>query len=149
MENPLDRFPLYEDAFNFLCHELIASGAYRTVYTCRFNPDLVIKVERQMEWREFSNVKEMAFWCDNQYYEPVAKWLAPCEYMSPGGWLLAQRRVTPLTPQQIKELPEQLPAFLTDIKHQNFGMLDGRLVCVDYASVLLHPSVKMRKVTWL
>lgn len=146
--NPLDRYPLYLDAFNLLCDRKIGGGTFRDVFECRMDRSLVVKVETATQWRCFSNVKEMQFWQDNQHYKAVADWLAPCVYLSPDGRIMCQRRVTPLTEQQKKELPEKIPSFLTDLKYGNFGMLDGRLVCVDYASVISNPSVKLRKADW-
>lgn len=136
---------VYEDAFNLLCGELLGSGAHRKVFACKLRPDLVVKVE-EADNRYFANVHEMKFWCDNQYYTKVAQWLAPCEYLSPDGRLLLQKRVAPLGPDE--KLPSKLPAFLTDLKRSNFGRIGKRLVCVDYAMVLGHPSVRERRVNW-
>jgi hypothetical protein len=54
----------------------------------------------------------------------------------------------------VKDLPEEIPGFLTDTKPENFGWVyEGtarRLVCVDYA--LVKPGkldMKHRKVIWL
>lgn len=135
----------FEDAFNFLCQgNVLGQGVHRKVFACRFRPDLVIKVEDNgdLEHRSFMNVKEMDFWSYWSEYEPVKKWLAPCEYLSPDGRLMAQRRVDPI-PQGYK-MPDKLPAFLTDHKESNFGLLEGRLVCVDYGTHLLAPNIRLK-----
>lgn len=139
--------PAFEDAFNLLCGAKLGSGIHRDVFECRLRPDLVVKVEQQNEWRYFSNVHEMKFWDDNQHYKKVADWLAPCEYLSPDGRILLQRKVRIAT--SLDELPKQIPAFLTDIKPCNYGWLEGRLVCVDYAMTVDKANLRLKKVEWI
>lgn len=136
-----------KDALDLLCGKELGAGIHRKVFECRLRPDLVVKVEQEdTPWRSFANAQEMRFWCDYMHCPDVAKWLAPCEFMSPDGRLLLQRKVQPV-PSDYK-LPPRLPEFLTDIKRDNFGLLDGKLVCVDYAMLVLNPSLKMQKVEW-
>lgn len=142
-----DRARTFEDAFNLLCGEKIGSGIHRDVFECRLRPDLVVKVEIEESWRTFANVMEMKFWCDNEHAKGIGEWLAPCEYMSPDGRILLQRRADPVS-RRDTVLPDKLPAFLTDIKPANFGWLAGRLVCVDYALVIDNPSARLKKVEW-
>lgn len=141
----MSRAATFEDAFNLLCGEKLGEGIHRTVYECRVRPDLVVKVESD-EHRYFANVFEDKFWVDHQFYEPIAKWLAPCEYLSPDARILLQRRCRPLHDSDV--LPDKIPAFLTDVKRSNFGWLDGRLVCMDYAMTIPDPSKRLRKVEW-
>lgn len=136
----------FEDAFNLLCHTKLGGGIHRDVFECRIDDKLVVKVETDLPWRFFANVLEMKFWNDNQEYKPVAKWLAPCEYLSPDGLILLQRRCEPLRASD--EVPTKLPGFLTDVKWDNFGWLDGRIVCFDYALNIPSPSVRLRKADW-
>lgn len=139
--------PAFVDGFNLLCGEKIASGYSRDVFECRIRKDLVVKVERNSaDMRTFCNVQEQLNWDQNQYHEKVAKWLAPCRYLSKDGLVLLQVRCEPL-PASYK-VPDKLPAFLTDIKRENFGLLDGRLVCVDYASLIPNYSLRQTKVFW-
>lgn len=139
----LDRFPIYMDAFNLLCGKKLGSGIHRDVFECKLRPDLVVKVETNTDYREFANVREMRFWCDNEHASAVSKWLAPCECLSPDGRILLQKRCEPVPNKY--SLPTQLPVFLTDTKTNNFGILDGRLVCVDYAITINNPSTRLRK----
>lgn len=139
---------IFEDAFNLLCGEKIGSGVFRDVYKCRLRADLVVKVEINEVWRTFANVKEMNFWSDHQNTSAIVEWLAPCDYMSPDGRILLQRKVTPCEPEELEKLPKMLPAFLTDTKFRNFGWLDGRVVCIDYAGTIPNPSLKMVKANW-
>lgn len=138
--------PAFEDAFNLLCGNKIGSGIHRDVFECRLRPDLVVKVEIVETWRYFANVHEMKFWNDNEYRKDITKWLAPCEYLSPDGRILLQRRVDPIGSKT--RLPDKLPAFLTDVKKDNYGLLDGRLVCFDYALSIPNPSTRLKKVDW-
>lgn len=136
----------YEDAFNLLCDKLLGEGIHRKVFECRLRDDLVVKVEAETDWRYFANVLEMRFWNDHEHYKKVADWLAPCEYLSPDGRILLQRKASPIVDRSA--LPEQVPAFLSDLKPENFGMLDGRLVCLDYAMTIPNPSTRLKKVDW-
>ncbi len=135
---------IFADAFNLLCGERINYGAHRTVYHCRLDPTCVVKVEQEAVYTQFANVFEMEFWDQHCDYEPVAKWLAPCHYLSPNGQVLIQTKTTPW----LGPLPEKMPSFLTDLKRENFGNLDGRMVCVDYAATIPNPSVRPRKAEW-
>jgi len=135
---------VYYDTFNLLCGKQLGEGIHRKVFECKLRPELVVKVESS-ERRYFANVLEQRFWNDNQEYKPIAKWLAPCEYLSPDGRLLLQRRAEPA---RVKELPDKMPSFLTDLKVSNFGWLDGRLVCLDYAMTIPNPSARLRKADW-
>lgn len=135
----------FEDAFNLLCGELLGEGIHRKVFECKLRPELVVKVE-QDERRYFANVFEERFWTEHEHYSKVAAWLAPCEFLSPDGRLLLQRRVDPLPSGY--ELPERVPSFVTDMKRSNFGLLDGRLVSVDYSMFLMNPSTRLKKADW-
>lgn len=136
---------IFEDTFNLLCGRKLNAGIHRTVYECRLRADLVVKVETDEDLRSFANVRESLFWGDHEDHSAVARWLAPCEYLSPDGRVLLQRRCEPL---RADDLPDRLPSFLTDIKAENFGWLDGRVVCVDYATTLTTVSTRLVKADW-
>lgn len=136
-----DKFA-FEEAFNVLCGDLIGEGCHRKVFACKVDPGLVVKVETNT--LEFANVNEYQLWqnyCDTD----CGKWLAPCVQLSPYGRILLQRHCDPVRKD---ELPEKMPAFLTDHKLENFGMYEGRLVCFDYATIIVNPSLAMRKAHW-
>ena len=135
----------YKDCFNLLCAKKLGGGIHRDVFECKIRKDLVVKVEGS-DFRYFANVREMSFWDEHQYHEGIAKWLAPCEYLSPDGRVLLQKKATPIARES--DLPERLPSFLTDVKMENFGMLNGRIVCVDYAMYLASVSTRMIKARW-
>ena len=135
----------FEDAFNLLCGDKLGEGIHRTVYACRLRPELVVKVESH-DFRYFANVMENKFWGDHEHYAKVAEWLAPCHYLSPDARVLLQARADPV-PRDYP-MPEQMPAFLSDLKRENFGLIGGRLVCVDYAMTIPSPSVRPKKAYW-
>jgi hypothetical protein len=137
---------VFEDAFNLLCGDKLGEGIHRTVFECRVRPDLVVKAETHQLHRYFANVMEMKFWSDNEHDPNVARWLAPCRYLSPDGRILLQERAESLPASY--RLPARLPAFLTDIKRSNFGLIKRRLVCVDYAYVIVRPAIRPRKAEW-
>jgi hypothetical protein len=141
----VDNSAVFEDAFNMLCGKKLGEGVHREVFECRIRPDLVCKVERG-DARFFANILEDRFY-NLCYFKPAAiKWLAPCEYLSPDGRILLQRRADPI--RSTDKLPDKLPTFLDDIKRENFGYIDGNLVCVDYAFYKEYMDTKLRKVTW-
>lgn len=136
----------FEDAFNLLCGDKLGQGLHRTVYACKLRPDLVVKVEPDEGYRYFANVLEMKFWNDQEHYEKVARWLAPCTHLSPDGRILLQKRVDPLPKDY--QMPTHIPSFLSDLKRENFGILDNMLVCIDYAMTIPNPSIKPKQVYW-
>ncbi len=134
----------FEDAFNLLCGDKIGEGVHRTVFACRLRDDLVVKVETEPAFRYFANVHEMKFWCDADDW--AREWLAPCRYMSPDGRILLQDRCDPV-PRDFA-MPEKMPAFMTDLKRSNFGMMKGELFCVDYAMTIPAYGRRMKKADW-
>lgn len=116
-----------DDFIRLFCGELIAEGVARKVYELVGNPSLVVKVETTQE--TFQNITEWQLWNELQFTE-YGIHLAPCRRISPCGLVLIQERTY--------ELPDVLsltnvPEWLGDVKEENFGILDGRLVCHDYA----------------
>jgi hypothetical protein len=134
----------FEDAFNLLCGTLLGEGVHRKVFACRLRPELVVKVEAEPAFRYFANVHEMKMWNDASPGE--MKWLAPCRYLSPDGRILLQERADPV-PQDY-EMPERMPSFLTDFKRENFGILRGKLVCIDYAILVPSYNSRLKVVHW-
>lgn len=125
----------------------IGTGAYREVYEWLPDTSLVLKVE--MGAKRFSNHAEWALWNDIQHWTADERgWFAPCTDVSDCGIYLLQKRTTPL---RESELPKKVLRCLTDLKPDNFGWLDGRIVCHDYAMNLAHSygiTRHMRKADW-
>lgn len=132
-------------AFNALCGDLLGEGIHRKVFECKIDPTLVVKVETDEVHRSFANVMEHKNWSENELYKPVARWLAPVVSISPCGFVMLQKRVTPL---REGEYPEKLPSFLTDIKPANFGLFEGRVVACDYSFLITTISERLKKAFW-
>lgn len=148
MSDPTDF--MKRELWSLIVGEQLGAGAARTVYAHALDPRLVVKVEdgrgsfqNVIEWQTWEDVKETDF----------AKWFAPCVAISPCGGILVQRRTTPAQTH-----PEKIPAFFTDTKLANFGMLiplhgkkGGQFVAHDYGVSLLNQyglTKRMRKANW-
>lgn len=117
----------------------IGEGAHRRVFTLAQNDDLVIKVEQHQH--DFHNIREWHNWHEIQG-TGLEKWFAPCVAISSNGRFLLQKRTVPVS---IRELPKKVPACLTDKKTPNFGLLDKRVVCHDYAFMIFSFSGRLIK----
>jgi hypothetical protein len=120
---------LYNEARSILLGNRLGEGMSREVFELRTNPAYVIKIETRGQ--SFQNAAEWETW-NWVNGGPLAKWFAPCEFISSCGVLLIQRKVAPL---RDSELPARVPAFLCDLKIENFGLLNGKFVCCDYGTV--------------
>ncbi|NCD07693.1 MAG: hypothetical protein EOL97_16410, partial [Spirochaetia bacterium] len=118
-----------KELFNLLVNKKLGTGVYRTVYDLKYNKDKVIKVANDV-YGEKENAREYILWDDiSNYYPKLKKWFAPCYQYSATGKYLIQDKV--IFPDKTK-YPKQLPAFFTDTKYSNFGLLNGKWVCIDY-----------------
>lgn len=134
------------DTFSLVAGEKIGSGISRAVYVYRPDPTLVVKFEAARE--RFENATEWSLWQHVKDVKRVSRWFAPCVAISDSGAVMLQRRVMTAQP---REYLDKLPAFLTDTKRSNFGILDGRLVCCDYGTHLMLENgmtARMRKAEW-
>lgn len=122
------------------CGDRIGYGMSRTVYRYTFDDTKVIKIENSTN--HFQNVIEWEFWRTNQYYDKLAKWLAPCHYISHSGTFLIMDYAKDI---EIEDIPDKLPSFMTDLKIGNFGMIDGKVVLRDYGTTLSNPSMRLKK----
>lgn len=133
------------DFFYFMCSELLGSGQSRDVYVFAHDPRWVVKIETGSQ--SFSNVREWDLWQDAQHMGPEVKdWLAPCKSISPCGTVLMQRRTKPA-----KVFPDKIPAWMTDTKRTNFGMIGKRFVAHDYGNHLVCNAgltKRLVKVKW-
>lgn len=126
--------------------ECLGEGVSRKVYNFTLNDIYVAKVETDTAFNVKQNLLEWDFWQQNVDNKSVTDWLAPVVAISACGTFLIQRKVTPIPHDY--QLPTHLPAFLNDIKVQNFGLLDGKFVCVDYGMYRVIPNTKMKSVEW-
>lgn len=107
----------------------------------------VVKYEGRFVDGHFQNVAEWEIWTWVRG-TPMQKWFAPCYAISPCGLYLVQARVDPL---RSKEWPKRLPSFLTDLKPENFGMFEGRVVACDYGtgvSAIRSSGARMVPCNW-
>ena len=123
--------------------EKLGEGCYREVFVYRMSPHWVIKYE--FGEKSFSNVGEWEIWQEVKNDKKLARWFAPCIDISFSGSILIQARTEPIT-----KLPKELPDFLADLKPENFGRLNGRIVAHDYGNHALFSkafrSWRLRKV---
>lgn len=120
--------------------DVIGSGMSRTVYEFNIDPTKVVKIETARQ--RFQNVMEWELWNECRECPALAKYLAPCRYISDCGIVLIMDKTQPL---RATEIPKSLPAFLTDHKVENFGLLDGKVVCHDYGFVIKNLSERLKK----
>jgi hypothetical protein len=142
MTEPTDS--VKRDLFHLVCGKVLGAGVARTVYEHAFDPTVVIKVEEGAG--SFQNVAEWQVW-ERIQYTALARWFAPCVAISPNGSVLVQRRT-----RAALNYPDKVPSFFTDIKPENFGMLDGNFVAHDYGYHLMLEngmSKRMKKADWV
>lgn len=139
------------DFFHLICGEKLGRGISREVFRCAFDPTMVFKFEKDagsfqniIEWETWQTVRHTA-----GFKTDYAQYFAPCIGISPCGTILAQKAARKI---DRAELPAELPSFFTDIKQENFGVIDGKIVCIDYGNTLLMTkglNNKKRKADWL
>lgn len=136
------------DFFRVMTGKWLGGGIGRGVYVHGTDPNLVIKIENQSY--SFQNISEWEVWGDlnDMDSDHARKWFAPCHYISPCGVVLIQARTWPLDKARF---PDKMPNFFTDLKYQNFGMFEGRLVSHDYGFhrfISLGATARMRIADW-
>lgn len=134
---------IYKELFDTVCGEELGRGMSRVVYECEINPKLVIKIEQP---GRFQNVREFSNWEDFEFEDEVNQWLAPCYWLSPNGRILVQEKCEPVTRS---ELPDKIPKFITDSRVDNFGKLNGKLVCLDYSFMITNAELVKKKIEWI
>jgi hypothetical protein len=130
------------DWFNLCVGKKLGSGSSRDVYEYLLDGDFVLKIEEGTY--SFKNVLEWQLWLDSEFLE-LKNWLAPIRYISPCGSILMQKRVYPCLPT---DLPDKVPSCLTDLKLENWGWYNGKIVCCDYANHINSYSMKLKKADW-
>jgi hypothetical protein len=136
----------FREIESLLCGKIIDNGAARRVYECRINPKWVVKREIGTSAQ---NVIEAEIWYYVDSDPEISKWLAPVHFASQNGLYLIQSRTTPIAE---RDRPKHLPAFLDcDLKLDNFGWLEDRIVCHDYGTLiagLRRRGTRLVKAKW-
>lgn len=122
----------YDNLLVMLCGKRLGYGISRNVFVYTPDPTKVIKIE--YEEGKYQNVIEHMIWDEIQHHKILHKWFAPVHHISESGRILIQSRTEPV---RVEDIPKKVPHFLTDHKLENFGMLNGQLVCHDYGTTIL------------
>lgn len=142
-------FHLLGDFFDFFCGRWIGSGTSRTVYEFALEKKFVIKIQRQDDEnvRCFQNVNEFEAYFNLKHQHPkLAAFLAPATNISSCGRILMMEQTSPIKDKQ--KMPKSIPAFLSDTKIQNWGILpNGKVVCHDYANTNIFSKINNKMVT--
>jgi len=136
------------DFVTSICGSWIGSGAFRSVYDYNLDNRYVVKIEplstncnlvEHMIWNEVSYLRGKLAW--------VKDWFAPCSWISPNGKILIMRKTKQI---ESRDKPEKVPAFLWDVKDDNFGWIGKKFVCHDYGQFynFIHYKKKMNKTKW-
>lgn len=136
----------YEDLKELLFGEMLGVGIHRKVGV--YKPDKRFVIKCAIECPNI-NVLEDEIWMMVKDTS-IAKWFAPCTAISPCGIFLIQERVEK---KPKSEYPKLVPSFFGDLKYSNFGWLNGKFVCCDYAGFILSSmshkwNGKMIKADW-
>lgn len=116
------------DFFLAFVGDKLGDGIAREVFIVKQDPSLVAKIE--LGNKEFQNYAEYQIWQAAPAW--ARKWLAPVRYISPYGHVLIQERCYPLLDNS--KLPKRVPDFLADLHPNNWGLLKGKPVVLDYGS---------------
>lgn len=140
--------PSAQDMFDMLCGKFLGEGCFREVFEFRLDPEYVIKFETRGEC--FANATEWQIWNRVCEWDSDDKnWFAPCWAISPRGDWLIQKRTKPVA---TKDLPERVPNCFTDLKDDNWGWLEDRVVCHDYSCHLMVEKAmngRLKKADWI
>ncbi len=153
----LHGWPLVESKFNdntlqrdlimLMLGEHIGKGSFREVFRMQHDSQMVAKIE--LTGSSFHNVYEWQTWKRLEAIKsPAKKWFAPCVDISPNGAVLLQRFAEDVLDT---ELPEEVPAFFTDMAPRNWGRYKKQIVCRDYGYTRLldiGAQAPMRKAEW-
>lgn len=115
---------------------IIGSGVSRNVYRPDHEPKVVYKVEKKDSF-SFQNVKEYLI-CDELQYTAVYSMFAKILAISEDGGIVVQEYARDVTDEEYERwLDGKCPWFVTDIKKDNVGVINGKVVIRDYGSSIL------------
>jgi hypothetical protein len=102
----------------------LGEGRQREVFVHPDDPALVVK--RAINSTSYNRAEARN--CKIVMAAGLADWIAPVVALSNCGRFLTMRRAEPYT----GEFPRQVPQCFRDLHRGNIGMLEGRVVFVDY-----------------
>lgn len=112
---------------------MLRAGSSRWVF---LTPRWAIKVPRPMGWRRFLTGL-LANMDERTVSRSGAVALCPVVWAVPGGWLIVMPRTRPLTDVEAGQLDYcghmEGTGADWEAKASSFGILNGRVVCIDYA----------------
>lgn len=132
--------PMAKEILEAVVGPMIANGTSRSVFSCKYDSNVVLKFQKSYGQQ---NAMEAHVWERYRNDPRVSRWLAPIYSRSSNNRVIVQARTMPLVSR-----PRKLPAFLNDHKVQNYGILNGRVVCHDYGIISLVGSTKLEPVQW-
>lgn len=142
----------WRDGLTLFAGANLGSGITRDVYECALDVTCIVKCERNGGNIRFQNVNEWRTWQAVKDCKGIAKWFAPCEAISYAGLWLVQKRTQPISLDEIKRRLPRVPAFFLDLKAENWGTFEGRIVCHDYGLLSTRAAAlkagAMRKADW-
>lgn len=101
-------------------------------FTCQwdhFLRGLIANMDEGQTWK----------WNSGPYNKGTSYLLCPVVWFSWGGWILVMKKAKPLTVEQWKEntyhIDQHKEHFPGDDTVSNYGIYEGRLVKIDYASL--------------
>lgn len=139
---------LLADFSDFFCGDCLGKGSARNVYEFRLNPKLVIKIDTT---KDFHNVAEWDNYTNIVHFHPkMARWFAKPFNISSCGRVLLMERTELGLKLDSKLLPKEIPAFFMDFKVENWGILNGKAVCHDYANLRMFKEINttLMKPKW-
>lgn len=130
---------LNESILDLCMGRKIGSGYSRDVYEWLPDTTKVLKVAREDNLFRgvAANIAEFELWervREGEFYNNAKQWLAPVHLISNDGKAMLQSRTEPV---RTCELPAKIPVWITDVKQNNVGWLDGKIVFHDYAMNLI------------
>lgn len=132
---------------NFFLGDYLGCGTSRYVFENRRDKKTVIKIDYG---NTSANTLEFQTWNRVEKVKSLAKWFAPIKDCSRCGSIIIQAKCD-TQKLECYEYPKQIPEIFSDTKYNNFGMLNGKFVCFDYAGHLMFEkgmSLKMKTVKW-
>jgi len=134
--------------FNYICGDLIGFGITRYVFEYKPDPEWVMKIDVS---NYFANINEWLLWGAIKDDKRYNKWYAPVKDISACGKFMLQKYCTPLS--DTDNVPKMLPINFHDIKKENFGLLDERVVLIDYGGQTfmdaLPNKIQLKKANWI